>query len=171
MGSGRSLVCTRYRALRPGIWSLLCSSSEHEQWCLRLACQSHLITSDRRTCLSVTDLTELDGYCFIFFSPPDLPGSPFEQGGIFLSNESVQTKYVLWCWLCVFAMIHLCCFFPFLFLLKGLMGPEGKDGPPGLQGLRVSKLCFFPGAPTQPHHTPHFSCSHRGDSAGLLSLR
>ena len=62
-------------------------------------------------------------------------------------------------------------FFPFLFLLKGLMGPEGKDGPPGLQGLRVSKPCFFPGVPTQPHHTPHFSCSHRGDSAGLLSLR
>lgn len=33
--------------------------------------------------------------------------------------------------------------FSFLLLLKGLMGPGGKDGPPGLQGLRVSNMYFF----------------------------
>lgn len=41
--------------------------------------------------------------------------------------------------------------FSFLPLLKGLMGPEGKEGPPGLQGLRVSMLASLPdaSAPTE----------------------
>lgn len=94
------------------------------------------LTSDRCTCLSVTDLVELDGFCFIFFPPPDLPGSHLNGVVFSYPMECPDKVYPVVSTVCVYHDPSLLFFSPFSLLLKGLMGPEGKDGPPGLQGLQ-----------------------------------
>lgn len=61
----------------------------------------------------------------------------------------------------------------FFLLPKGLIGPEGRDGPPGPQGLRVSKPCTLSDEPSS--HTglncmASIACHLTEDSSLLIQL-